>query len=289
MGEIPWILHQTYKTKDIPSKWQKYYETWRNKGDPWIEMFYLDEDLRNLIKNDYPQFLQVYDGFRHFIEKCDFARYAMMHKYGGVYADLDMEQVRSFKPLLSKGKALMASEPLEHTRGLYKRELVLCNACMLSNPGNPFWLGLMNYIKDTYNTHKLKDPVQTTGPMGVTYFYESVLKNGGKFSVENKTYFLKDYLEILPSCSFFSEVANYSHKRSKFCTNESEIYAIHHWTNDYAINVIANKLKDILTNPKETLSNTHIEIICIIEWVIIMILIVIIIAFSFSFSKRPRN
>jgi len=239
---IPWILHQTYKSRDVPEKWKAYQDSWLSGSDPWILKFYLDEDLRKVIEDFYPQFLSFYDSFENFIERVDFARYAILHKYGGVYADLDMEQMQSFSPLMNVNRVMLASEPPSVAIKVYNRSTMLCNACMLSPPNNPFWLGLMNYItmhyKEITDPKKSKlislaimMPVWTTGPMAITAFYEECCDNKFTFKVEDIVYRIHDYFEILPSCTLYSHI--WSDNRSKQCTSDNVIFAVHHWTNDW--------------------------------------------------------
>lgn len=227
---VPWLLHQTYKSHDIPDKWKAHHESWDHFGDPWEKRFYLDEDLRNVVKNHFPQHLSLYDSFSRTIERVDFARYAILYVYGGVYADLDMEQKASFRPLMMSDKALLASEPTYHSMFLYKRSFVLCNACMVSPPGNPLWKSFMNHIAAGYQPGK--NPVFTTGPMALTTHIEQVQQDGLTFTVDGVERYLWDHMTILPTCSFYSQLWNGGSAMG--CREGATIYAVHHWTNDWA-------------------------------------------------------
>jgi mannosyltransferase OCH1-like enzyme len=68
------------------------------------------------------------------------ARYVLLHRFGGVYADLDMECLRPLQPLLERhglqwggrggllhGSVFIGAEPHEHARRQSRRNLLICN------------------------------------------------------------------------------------------------------------------------------------------------------------------
>lgn len=166
----PKILHVTWKTREIPPQYKDYYSKWVDFTSDWDHRIYDDDDLRNFVKKYYPEYIEAYDGFTSHIERVDFARYAILHKLGGVYADLDTFPLRKIEQWLKVGKVVLGREPLEHSRQIYKREVVLCNAFMISPPGDEFWIKLMDFIVQNYR--KYQNAVYTTGPMAMTLFYE---------------------------------------------------------------------------------------------------------------------
>mmetsp|Transcript_35652 Transcript_35652/g.107573 ORF Transcript_35652/g.107573 Transcript_35652/m.107573 type:complete len:212 (-) Transcript_35652:11-646(-) len=85
------------------------------------------------------------------IERVDAARIFMMHRFGGVYADLDVEAVRDPSPLFSGGHDLvffyqLAPRSTEATidpiNASSPKLGTISNALMASRPGHPFWLFL---------------------------------------------------------------------------------------------------------------------------------------------------
>ena len=83
--DISKIIHQT-----APSDTKKWHPIWSHCQKTWKYcfpepeykyMFWNDDDLLELIKNDFPDFLQLYNDFgQHVILKVDFARYAILYK-----------------------------------------------------------------------------------------------------------------------------------------------------------------------------------------------------------------
>jgi hypothetical protein len=221
---IPKILYQTWKSTDLPEKFQKNHETWlalTPEEEGWTHLILTDEDLRDLVKQHFPQFLEAYDGFTKNIERVDFARYVMMY-LGGVYADLDTYPARPLDIFINQNRIILGREPLEHARDIYSREVVICNAFMMSPAGDKFWVELMNYIIANYE-HYYR-PVDNTGPMAITYFME---KHPEAFS----------NVDIKDPCVFFPLMGN--GKISKECNLKDEsnpekiTYVVHEWENTW--------------------------------------------------------
>lgn len=72
---------------------------------------------------EYSDFLDVYDGYDHFIKRVDAVRYLWLHRLGGVYADLDF-------------------------------------AFMASVPGHPFWELV---IRRLFDARRATDLLEATG------------------------------------------------------------------------------------------------------------------------------
>lgn len=217
----PKILYQTWKTKDLPPKFEKNRSKWLKSlpmSEGWTHILLTDEDLRDLVKNNFPKYIEMYDSFTFNIERVDFARYIMMY-LGGVYADLDTYPVKSIDNFINMNKVILGREPLEHAEKLYSRKVVLCNAFMISPPKNQLWTGLMDYIMENYE-HNYK-PVDNTGPMAMTTFYE---KNPNIF---------KDSI-ITDPCVFFPLLGDGT--ISKRCNLKRDTFVVHEWENTWVRN-----------------------------------------------------
>lgn len=90
----PKIIHQTWKSTEIPPRWQRFRDAWKKFHPGWEFRLWTDEDNRRLVERDYTAFLQLYDSYAYPVQKADFARILYLHKFGGVYADLDLEPLR---------------------------------------------------------------------------------------------------------------------------------------------------------------------------------------------------
>jgi len=164
---IPRILHQTWRDRAVPERWQPLRASWRRHHPRWEHRFWTDADLRRLVADHYPGFLRAYDAYEHPICRVDAARYLLLHRHGGVYVDLDFEALRPIDPLLAAGGVLFGEEPASHRalpivqrRPVPLRRLV-CNAFIASEPAHPFWAHLLARI--AARAHE-RDPLEATGP-----------------------------------------------------------------------------------------------------------------------------
>lgn len=231
----PKILYQTWKTKNIPPQFAKNQRKWLDAIDyvssddskisasEWKYVLLDDNDLRNLVKSNFPQYLNAYDSFTKNIERVDFARLVMMY-IGGVYADLDTYPVKPIDKWISEGKIVLGREPIEHAKKLYGgRVTVLCNAFMISPPHKQIWVDMMNYIIKNYEPNF--KPVYNTGPMAMTLFMESHRK---KF----------DDVIITDPCVFFPMLGDSTF--SSRCIDSSgkllpDTYVVHEWENTWVV------------------------------------------------------
>jgi hypothetical protein len=104
VSTIPKIIHQTYKTwdliDDLGKGWEKSPEQWKALHPNWEYRFWDDAQLRHFIETEYPLYLHTFDSYHHQIQRVDFARYFILHKFGGVYSDLDIVPTKSLDDLL---------------------------------------------------------------------------------------------------------------------------------------------------------------------------------------------
>jgi mannosyltransferase OCH1-like enzyme len=140
---IPKIIHQTGPD---PEKWHPIWkecqESWRDKFPDFEYKFWTDEDIRQLVKENYSEFLDLYDSFTNHIMRVDFARFCILHSYGGIYADLDIYCYQHFYHLLKKDLYVLES----WTEWGEKVQ----NSLMISSPGQKFWEKCMHFTNFNY-------------------------------------------------------------------------------------------------------------------------------------------
>ncbi len=95
-----------------------------------------DEDLDNLIKNDFPYFYDIYKGYDVNIKRIDMARYFILYKYGGIYADMDYICFKNFYNLMPQDKVSISESDWQENEYMQ-------NALMISPKEHPFWLDVI--------------------------------------------------------------------------------------------------------------------------------------------------
>ncbi|KAI8609438.1 nucleotide-diphospho-sugar transferase [Chytriomyces sp. MP71] len=135
---IPSIIHQSWKTAEVPEKYHEWVESWKTMNPEYEYKLWTDRDNRNLVAEHYPWFLKTYDAFEDPILRADASRLFYMHKYGGVYADLDFECLKPLDGLLKTHPAVIGSMTTGGDDAM--RIHGVPNAWMGSRPGHPLWL-----------------------------------------------------------------------------------------------------------------------------------------------------
>jgi len=134
-----------------------------------------DED--DLFKG-YEKYKPLYDSVRFSIMKVDIIRFIVLHKYGGVYLDLDIE------PVIDKLKPYTFASNIKMIKNRKLYEIEILQSCK----DNPILLQYLDYVItqvqekdniDVYKDWKWRYIMHTTGPCCFTRF---IKKN--KISVE---------------------------------------------------------------------------------------------------------
>lgn len=161
---IPKLIHQTWKTNDIPKKWLSFTYKVKALNPDWQYKLWTDEDNENFVRNEFPEFYPVYMGFSKNIMRADVIRYLIMYKIGGVYLDLDYEVLDSFD---FKEYSIVIPMNRSISHGDSKNELGNC--IFASVPKHKFWNDVIQDLKN--NPPEVKEYLQvleTTGPMLLT-------------------------------------------------------------------------------------------------------------------------
>ncbi|KAI9208644.1 nucleotide-diphospho-sugar transferase [Polychytrium aggregatum] len=165
---IPSIIHQSWKNETLPKRFQKWSDSWKRHHPTWTYILWTDDMNRKLIETSFPWFLDTYDALPKNINRADASRYFYMYKYGGVYADLDMECLRAMDaPVVEGGPALIErGSALISFMGLDTQfEHSLPNAWMASAPGHPFWMFVVDEIMRAVARSTTLTAEEATGPV----------------------------------------------------------------------------------------------------------------------------
>ena len=157
-GTIPKFIHQSWKQYKLEDKFYYWHTSWRELHPDWIYVFWTDSDNENLVRKHFPWFWETYNSLELVILKADVARNMYMYKYGGVYADLDMQCLRNMEGLFNKYTQDMIANSAQRDQDDAGREQLYSlaflaqmgtnsdwghsvpNAWMASSGGHPLWL-----------------------------------------------------------------------------------------------------------------------------------------------------
>ena len=181
------ILHQI-----APKCEDNWHPIWKQCRTSWLNnytelMLWGDEEIDELIDMCYPQYADFYHALPQLIMKIDLVRYAILHKFGGIYADMDMYCYKNFESDLKPGINLVGSWA--------EKETVQNSLMASTNSGNSFWIDCIENSRDIFES------LDSPGT-------EQVLYIAGPIQLTN---FIKDQdVHVLPTEFFNNDMLFYS-------------------------------------------------------------------------------
>lgn len=177
---FPKLIHQTAKDKKhLSCEEIENIKSWKHLNPSYSYKLYDDDDIRSFMESYYPQLLPLFNNFLHNVERADMWRYLVLHKFGGVYADLD---VRCMQPIDKWNREHgHDAQVLIGVEMVTEGKVSLNQWTMAAVPGHPLFASLpdaiLNAIQNEY-FHLLRDSstvhvkeeynkniIQRTGPI----------------------------------------------------------------------------------------------------------------------------
>lgn len=165
--KIPKIIMQTWKTTNLPDKWQPSQNSIRKYMPSWTYILMTDDMNFEFIKKYFPDFVDFYNKFPYPIQKADAIRYCWLYVHGGLYIDCDFE-------LLEPLDLLFYDDSDTYLVPSSNNNKVYTNSIMASKPGNKLWLEMIEYMKTSFKNSLIISIdkhlliMKTTGPMALT-------------------------------------------------------------------------------------------------------------------------
>ena len=87
---IPKIIHHTWKTTEIPQKWQHTVTSCKNTYHKYQYILWTDQQMYTFVRTQFPHIYSAWIHYPYHIQRCDAFRYMVLYTYGGIYMDLDV-------------------------------------------------------------------------------------------------------------------------------------------------------------------------------------------------------
>jgi len=136
-----------------------------SKNLSFTHILWDDADNLRFVREQFPWFLETYEGYDVEIKRADAIRYMFLYTYGGVYIDMDFECLQSFDTLLEEYSyydILLGSITSDGSRTNSMHSIP--NAIMFSKPNHPFWLEVLQLLQ-RYSKDSKKGVEEQTGPV----------------------------------------------------------------------------------------------------------------------------
>lgn len=201
------IIHQIWfgtipnksEAKKAYKKLQYCVNSWYIQNPNWLRFEWNRENCMLLVKNFYPQHLDMFKNYKYEIQRCDAVRYMILHRYGGWYVDMDYFCNRPLDDVHEKYKndIYFVQTP---NKTFFQEDDYVSNSLMFSIPKHPFWNELLLHLEKNqkYRLYFSKHFVvmNTTGPILVNRVYSLYKYRYGLKSLPYKNfqpYGVKDF------------------------------------------------------------------------------------------------
>jgi mannosyltransferase OCH1-like enzyme len=144
------IIHQVWfgtipnksEAKKAYKKLKLYRDSWLIKNPNWCRVEWNKEMTISLLKNFYPEHIDMFNKYIYEIQRCDVVRYLILHRYGGWYADMDYYCNRPLDDAICQYKNNIYFVQSPNTV-LGQDSDHISNSLMYSVPNHAFWKQLM--------------------------------------------------------------------------------------------------------------------------------------------------
>jgi hypothetical protein len=123
-------IHQSYKSADDFGPFKKeWINSWEEKNPGYERVFWSDADTETFVKEEFPDFYDVWEDYDVSIKKWDSARYLILKRIGGVYADMDIACLKPFESLVKDlgDRFMITTEGDPGQPWTYGNSLMACN------------------------------------------------------------------------------------------------------------------------------------------------------------------
>ena len=142
------IIHQTWSTMHIPDTHKMWVKSWDILGG--LHILWTDQCCLRLIKEFYPDLANTYNSLMLPVQRADMVRLLFLHRYGGIYCDLDYEAFTDITEHMPEAEDIMI---VSTTNPIYS---TMQNSLMISRAlSHPFWILCAEHIKTNMNFIKL--------------------------------------------------------------------------------------------------------------------------------------
>lgn len=278
---IPRLIHQMWldtKTDDNITPTGKYVKlgypaSLQHKNPSYNYLFWNMTRVKELFKLEpYSKYLDFFLNLKHHIEKCDLARYIILHKYGGFYFDLDVEAINPIPDSYLDREIMLILEPVEMLNSA--KQKTVSNGILASKKGYKFWLDFIDYIIANYKRGGKSSVLTNTGPYALATFIEQ------KYPAIFKSLSIKDTCQFSPYASLL--VTSFL---SKDCVDAKPSTIVHWEKGSYWIVGLSDNV-EYDEKGRLIVRDNYLTLWILIAILILIILILIIVVIILSLKRR---
>jgi len=200
---IPRKIHQIWLGGEMPDRFKKWCDTWREFNPDYEYKLWTDKDIDHI----YIEHRDIFNKARNLGQKSDILRYEILRQQGGIYVDTDFECLKSFDDLLFLD--FFTGITTDADAQLY----IGIIGCVPNHP-------IMNICATSIKPYAGNDGNGVMNATGPFYFTRCFFSNVSEYT-QGVVAFPMDFFYPFPNN------VRFSHDAYTFVTSCS--YAVHHW------------------------------------------------------------
>ena len=209
---IPRIIHQIWIGGSLPERYAGFARSWAAINPDFDYRLWNEDSIGRVLDE---RIGGIFEKTVNVGAKSDIARYAILEKFGGIYADTDFECLRPMGPLVDRTSFLAGITVDESPQ--------LMNSLMGAAPGHPFLRYLLDSLKEPLLSGKDEAVLGSTGP----HFLSRKFFEGQSFTGDFDIVFPTRVFYPFPSQARYEVQGGPEEIKRKF--HRDEAYAIHYW------------------------------------------------------------
>ncbi len=209
---IPRTIHQIWIGGILPERYAGFAHSWAAINPGFEYRLWNEDSIRRVLDE---RVGAIFEKTVNVGAKSDIARYAILERFGGLYADTDFECLRPVAPLVDR-TSFLAGITVDQSPQLM-------NSLMGAAPGHPFLRFLLDSLKDPLLSVKDKAVLGSTGP----HFLSRKFFEGHSLTGDFDIVFPTRVFYPFPSEARYGEHGGPEEIKRKF--HRDEAYAIHYW------------------------------------------------------------
>ncbi len=197
------MIHAIWHNPVIPDEFDPFLKSWVTHNPETEVKIWSFKKGRELIEAHYPFLLSTFDSSAANVQKANILRYVVLHRFGGIYLDLDM---LCLKPLTQffKDELFFA----RHSGN------TICNAICGSKAEHPFWELVFSSLLET--------PTELQGPSRFP-----VIQSTGSPLIQNLIESYDSKVKLYPPKFFFP--VGMGSPKAAYKKYYPEAYTMHFW------------------------------------------------------------
>lgn len=170
---IPRIIHQIWTNANDtppPAIIAELCDTWRENHPGCEHRMWNRISLEQFIAEHHPQALPLLQGYPYDIQRIDVLKYFILHHYGGVYVDVDVENIKSVFKLFREHDCYLSYD--DDTTSIIGNCFIACQ------PGSTFMAWVLSQLETAASStaaesDKMNTVLRSTGPIFMTQSYHA--------------------------------------------------------------------------------------------------------------------